>query len=169
MHGWPHTFALPLELALLLPDFHVVVPSMPGFAFSAPYDGTMTESVMARLMHTLMTGVLGYDRYLTYGKDISAKVSDLIASAYPAHVQGTRPDTLAAALNDSPAGLIAWIAEKLVEWSDTPTAEPRALERRISRERIIAEAMISGPRGAQPRPRRVSSGAISASWPRKSR
>lgn len=26
MHGWPHTFALQLECARLLPDFHVVVP-----------------------------------------------------------------------------------------------------------------------------------------------
>lgn len=51
MHGWPHTFALQLEFARLLPDFHVVVPSMPGFAFSAPYDGTMTESVMALDAH----------------------------------------------------------------------------------------------------------------------
>ncbi|MGV2984012.1 epoxide hydrolase family protein [Microbacterium sp. AGC85] len=186
MHGWPHTFALQLEFARLLPDFHVVVPSMPGFAFSAPYDGTMTESVMARLMHALMSDVLGYERYLTYGEDISANVSDLIAATYPAHVhgilathahfgtdeeragvedpaaraffdrlsasggphgayghiQGTRPDTLAAALNDSPAGLLAWLVEKLVEWSDTPTGRPEVLEHRISRDRILTEAMI---------------------------
>lgn len=186
MHGWPHTFALQLEFARLLTDFHVVVPSMPGFAFSAPYDGTMTESVMARLMHTLMTDALGYERYLTYGEDISANVSDLIAATYPdhvqgilathahfgtdeeragvedpeaqaffarladsggpdgayGHVQGTRPDTLAAALNDSPAGLLAWLVEKLVEWSDTPTSDPEMLERRISRDRVLTEAMI---------------------------
>jgi pimeloyl-ACP methyl ester carboxylesterase len=34
-----------------------------------------------------------------------------------AHVQRTRPDTLAVALADSPAGLAAWIAEKLWSWS----------------------------------------------------
>ncbi|WP_144796554.1 epoxide hydrolase family protein [Microbacterium paludicola] len=186
MHGWPHTFQLQLEFAHLLPDFDVIVPSLPGFAFSEPYDGTMTESVMAELMHRLMTETLGYDRYLTYGEDVSANVSDLIAAAYPSsvqgilathahfgtdaerarstdpaaraffdrlaasggpdgaygHVQGTRPDTLAAALNDSPAGLLAWIAEKLVEWSDTPSGQPHLLERRISRERILTEAMF---------------------------
>lgn len=38
------------------------------------------------------------------------------ASAY-AHVQATRPDTLAVALNDSPTGLLAWMVEKYVEWS----------------------------------------------------
>ena len=35
-------------------------------------------------------------------------------------IQGTRPQTLAYALTDSPAGLVAWIAEKFRAWSDTP-------------------------------------------------
>ncbi|HEX6286080.1 MAG TPA: epoxide hydrolase [Acidimicrobiia bacterium] len=34
-----------------------------------------------------------------------------------AEIQSTRPDTLAVALNDSPAGLLAWMLEKFVEWS----------------------------------------------------
>lgn len=187
MHGWPHTFALQLDFADLLPDFHVVVPSLPGFAFSSPYaDGPVTEHRLAATMHALMTDVLGYDRYLTYGEDVSANVNDLLAGTYGdtvtgvvvthshfpsrsersaltapeevaffarldewastngayGHVQATRPDTLAAALNDSPAGLVAWLAEKLAEWSDTPSDDPPAVERRISRERILTEAMI---------------------------
>ena len=187
MHGWPHTFALQLDFADLLPDFHVVVASMPGFAFSSPYaDGPMSEKRIAATMHALMTDVLGYERYVTYGEDVTANVSDLIAARYPeqvagivathahfptgeerevltdaaeraffddlaarhgpdgayGHVQSTRPDTLAVALNDSPAGLLAWLAEKLVEWSDTPPADPSAVERRISRDRILTEAMI---------------------------
>jgi pimeloyl-ACP methyl ester carboxylesterase len=32
--------------------------------------------------------------------------------------QGTKPQTLGAALNDSPAGLLAWIVEKFQAWSD---------------------------------------------------
>jgi pimeloyl-ACP methyl ester carboxylesterase len=35
-----------------------------------------------------------------------------------AHEQGTRPQTLGIALNDSPAGLLAWIVEKFRAWSD---------------------------------------------------
>ncbi len=35
-----------------------------------------------------------------------------------AHLQGTRPNTPAFALNDSPAGLAAWILEKFRDWSD---------------------------------------------------
>ncbi|GAA1830548.1 epoxide hydrolase family protein [Agromyces salentinus] len=187
MHGWPHTFALQLDFADRLPDFHVVVASLPGFAFSSPYaDGPMSETRIAATMHRLMTEVLGYERYLTYGEDVTANVSDLIAARYADHVEGilvthahfpngderaaltdpderaffagiadfheahgayghvqsTRPDTLAAALNDSPAGLLAWLAEKLVEWSDTPPGYPSAVERRISRDRILTEAMI---------------------------
>jgi len=34
------------------------------------------------------------------------------------HEQATRPHTLAVALGDSPAGLAAWIVEKLRAWSD---------------------------------------------------
>ncbi|WP_055477166.1 epoxide hydrolase family protein [Gordonia sp. HS-NH1] len=34
------------------------------------------------------------------------------------HQQSTRPDTLAVGLGDSPAGLAAWIVEKLVRWTD---------------------------------------------------
>ena len=33
-------------------------------------------------------------------------------------IMGTRPDTIAAALMDSPAGLAAWIVDKLYAWSD---------------------------------------------------
>ncbi|MBV9910970.1 MAG: epoxide hydrolase [Sinobacteraceae bacterium] len=35
-----------------------------------------------------------------------------------AHVQGTKPDVLGPALNDSPVGLAAWIVDKYRSWSD---------------------------------------------------
>ena len=38
--------------------------------------------------------------------------------------QSTRPSTLLAALGDSPAGLLAWIGEKLLDWPDTLDGEP---------------------------------------------
>src|SRR5262249_60262814 len=34
------------------------------------------------------------------------------------HIQGTKPQTLAYGLNDSPAGLAAWIVEKYRTWRD---------------------------------------------------
>ena len=34
------------------------------------------------------------------------------------HIQGTKPQTLAYSLNDSPVGLLAWIVEKFEAWSE---------------------------------------------------
>ena len=36
-------------------------------------------------------------------------------------IQGTRPQTLAYSLTDSPVGQLAWIAEKFKEWTDPAT------------------------------------------------
>jgi pimeloyl-ACP methyl ester carboxylesterase len=40
-----------------------------------------------------------------------------------AHIQATRPQILAHALGDSPAGLAAWILEKWLTWSDPATRD----------------------------------------------
>ncbi len=40
-----------------------------------------------------------------------------------AHVQATRPQTLTYALDDSPAGLAAWILEKFLTWTDPSTRD----------------------------------------------
>jgi pimeloyl-ACP methyl ester carboxylesterase len=42
----------------------------------------------------------------------------MAAEAGYSHEQGTKPHTLAVGLGDSPAGLAAWIVEKLRDWSD---------------------------------------------------
>lgn len=44
-------------------------------------------------------------------------------------IQSTRPQTLAYALTDSPAGQLAWIAEKYYEWTDSATAPEDAVDR----------------------------------------
>ena len=176
-HGWPYSFVemLPLarELAGRTVDlgggrtlgFEVVVPSLPGYGFSAPLsDRPFTGPVVAELMHALMTEVLGHASYLTYGEDVGSTTSDWLAALYPesvigqfathaafpaasrardltaeeqgwldrhdqewarglayARVQATRPEILATALNDSPVGLAAWIAEKLLAWAGDGT------------------------------------------------
>jgi len=43
-------------------------------------------------------------------------------------VQATRPQTIGYALVDSPVGLCAWIAEKLVDWSDTTLTRDQVLD-----------------------------------------
>ena len=49
-------------------------------------------------------------------------------------IQGTRPQTLAFALTDSPAGLAAWITEKFRAWSDCGGN----IESVIPRDRLVA-------------------------------
>ncbi len=49
------------------------------------------------------------------------------------HLQSTRPDTLAFALNDSPVGLAAWIGEKFRAWSDCDGV----IERSFSRDDVL--------------------------------
>lgn len=48
-------------------------------------------------------------------------------------IQSTRPQTLAYALNDSPAGLAAWVVEKWRSWTDSGGD----LERRLSRDFLL--------------------------------
>ncbi len=50
-----------------------------------------------------------------------------------AHLQATRPQTLACGLADSPAGLAAWIVEKFRAWSDCEGD----VERRFSKDELL--------------------------------
>jgi microsomal epoxide hydrolase len=53
-------------------------------------------------------------------------------------IQGTKPQTLAFALTDSPAGLAAWIVEKFRSWSDCNGT----IENAISRDRMLADIAL---------------------------
>ncbi|RAI58493.1 epoxide hydrolase family protein [Roseicella frigidaeris] len=53
-------------------------------------------------------------------------------------IQGTRPQTLAAALTDSPAGLAAWIAEKFHAWTDNDGR----IESAVPRDRMLADIAL---------------------------
>jgi len=183
-HGWPGSFCEYLDLIPLLADpaahggdpadaFTVVVPSLPGFGFSAaPPPGGLSAAAVAGLWHRLMTEGLGYPRFAAHGSDLGAGVTAWLARDFPAsvtgihlatpglaaprrprspaeerfaaevaawtaeeggyaHEQSTKPSTLGAALQDSPAGLATWIGEKVTAWSsvsgDGQPAFPRDL------------------------------------------
>ncbi|HWX28441.1 MAG TPA: epoxide hydrolase [Steroidobacteraceae bacterium] len=53
-------------------------------------------------------------------------------------IQGTKPQTLAFGLTDSPAGLAAWIAEKFRSWSDCDGIPENA----INRDRLLANISL---------------------------
>ncbi len=55
-----------------------------------------------------------------------------------AHIQHTRPQTLAYGLNDSPAGLAAWIVEKFRSWSDCDGE----VERRFTKEELLTNISL---------------------------
>ena len=174
-HGWPGSFVDFMKIIGPLTDpeahggnagdaFHVVMPSIPGFAFSqapkeAGYDPARIAALEAKLMARL-----GYSRYGVQGGDWGSIISTQVAlvdaprvaglhlnmcfGAAPAgadpnagltdkerervklrqvfqneetgyqQIQGTKPQTLGVALNDSPVGLAAWIVEKFRTWCD---------------------------------------------------
>lgn len=105
-HGYPSSVAEFLQLIepLVRPEsgqaFHVVAPSLPGYAFSTPLGGTgWTMSRTAHAWVELMRR-LGYSRYGVHGGDVGAGVSGLVAGLDPDHVLGmhvvTDPFTAAA-------------------------------------------------------------------------
>ncbi len=53
-------------------------------------------------------------------------------------IQGTKPQTLAYGLNDSPAGLAAWIVEKFRTWSDCKGD----VESRFTKDQLLTNIMI---------------------------
>ncbi|MGH9024216.1 MAG: alpha/beta fold hydrolase, partial [Acidimicrobiia bacterium] len=59
-------------------------------------------------------------------------------------IQGTKPQTLAYALSDSPAGLAAWMVEKFRAWSDCNGD----VESRFSRDLLLTNVMLYWVTGA---------------------
>jgi epoxide hydrolase len=78
-HGWPGSI---LEfanvIAPLSADYHLVIPSLPGYGFSGkPTKPGWDIPQIARAWDKLMRG-LGYDRYFAQGGDWGAAVTDMI-------------------------------------------------------------------------------------------
>ncbi|MGW5387692.1 epoxide hydrolase family protein [Nocardia sp. NPDC003963] len=102
-HGWPGSF---LEfLGVIEPlsrDFHLVIPSIPGFGFSGPtrergWDLVRVARAWAELMRRL-----GYERYGAQGGDFGSGISTALGAVAPGQVVGvhvnylpTRPDPAA--------------------------------------------------------------------------
>lgn len=174
LHGWPGSIWEFHKLIPLLTDparfggdpndaFTIVAPSLPGYAFSfRPHQPRLDRMATADVCATLMTEVLGYQRFGAQGGDIGTSIATRMGLVYPERlcgihlnflglfrdaaspghptaeeaqylqeiehwlaeevgyqwIQGTKPQTLAYGLTDSPVGLAAWIVEKFRTWSD---------------------------------------------------
>ena len=173
-HGWPGSVFEFLELIPRLTNpcqfggdpadsFTVVAPSLPGYGLSfSPGQPRFGAEEIADCFASLMTDVLGHQRFGAQGGDWGSFITSRLAYSYPDRligihlnmmplrrdpkmvadptseerkyleqlstwlkdetgyqwIQGTRPQTLAFALTDLPAGLAAWIIEKFRAWSD---------------------------------------------------
>jgi pimeloyl-ACP methyl ester carboxylesterase len=194
-HGWPSTVYDFLDVLGPLTDpakhggdgadaFHVVAPSIPGFAFSGPTIETgWGIKRTARAWLELMTR-LGYERFGAQGGDFGSIVSPELGRIAPdrligihlnaianastptgpsdlerlsaadrelaqqqeyewmarsgyAMEMGTRPQTIAYALNDSPAGQLAWKLEWFVDYDPTTTKQTP-----IDRDAILTNVTI---------------------------
>jgi pimeloyl-ACP methyl ester carboxylesterase len=166
VHGWPDGFIrFEKALPLLAERFELIVPSIPGFAFSGKPDHALGPVGVADLFAGLMTA-LGHERFGVHGADLGSQIGEQLALRHPgrllglhlgdiplrrlralaadaaaaltdserqtladlvewetaegayARLQRTKPQTIGVALDDSPAGLAAWIVEKFQAWTD---------------------------------------------------
>lgn len=188
-HGWPGSFVeFDRIIEPLSADFHVVVPSLPGFGFSVPLNGPGWELNRSTEAYATIMERLGYERYLAHGSDIGSGIAANLASFHPDRVigvhaamekaavtyfamfmpmpetltdaekttveaikaagkertgyfvlQGTRPQTLAHALSDSPIGQLAWIVEKYKEWSTPGNTVP---EEAVDRDQLLTNISL---------------------------
>jgi epoxide hydrolase len=103
-HGWPGSVAEFLDIIEpLRADFHVVVPSLPGYGWSGPttqpgWDVQRVADAWATLMARL-----GYERYGAQGGDWGAMVSARLAATDPEHVMGLHSNMLLAFPADASA------------------------------------------------------------------
>jgi pimeloyl-ACP methyl ester carboxylesterase len=183
-HGWPGSvFEFYKLIPLLSERFTVVAPSLPGYTLSfQPGQKRFAVEEIAEVFATLMTDVLGYQRFGVQGGDWGCFVASVLGHRHAERVlglhlnmlavrrdpamlanptaaeqvylgelnqflreetgyqwiQGTRPQTLAFGLTDSPAGLAAWLLEKFRAWTDC-NGHP---ENALSRDEMLANIAL---------------------------
>jgi pimeloyl-ACP methyl ester carboxylesterase len=98
-HGYPDSFYRFHKLIPLLTDpfahggvasdaFDVVVPSLPGYAYSEPRERAGGLFGFGELWHRLMTEALGYDTFGAHGGDWGSTVTEHLARSHSASLIG---------------------------------------------------------------------------------
>ncbi|UBU18131.1 epoxide hydrolase family protein [Nonomuraea gerenzanensis] len=89
LHGWPGTFVEFLDvIEPLSRDFHLVIPSLPGFGFSSPLSATGWDAARTGRAFTELMERLGYDRYGVQGGDAGAFIAPEMGKQAPDRVVG---------------------------------------------------------------------------------
>jgi pimeloyl-ACP methyl ester carboxylesterase len=123
-HGWPSTTFEFSKVVGPLTDpaahggdpadaFHLVVPSLPGYGFSAaPRERGMSASRVSDLWVELM-GALGYERFASHGGDWGSAVTTALGARHPERMVGLHLTMLA-----PPIDVAALTPEQRTWWDD---------------------------------------------------
>ena len=107
MHGWPGSVFEFLDILPMLTDpgahggdpadaFTVIAPSLPGFGLSfAPGQRRFSLQEMVDCFHSLMTAVLGFDRFGVQGGDWGAFAASNFGLRYPECLTGIHQNMIA--------------------------------------------------------------------------
>ncbi|KAF4997501.1 hypothetical protein FGRMN_3865 [Fusarium graminum] len=92
LHGWPGSFLEFLQILSILKErytpetlpYHIVVPSLPGYAFSSPppLDQDFDIGDVARVINTLMVNLGFGSGYVAQGGDIGSRILRVLAATY---------------------------------------------------------------------------------------
>jgi pimeloyl-ACP methyl ester carboxylesterase len=159
-HGWPGSVIELLETVGPLTDptkyggtaadaFHVVLPSLPGYGFSAePTELGWDSGRIAHAWADLMKR-LGYTRYVAQGGDVGALVSDVMGRQAPSGLLGIHLNLLAGA---------PFIVDHLPKTSEQERAAHAALgtfttdgfgyfQEQVTRPQTIGYSLLDSPIG----------------------
>jgi len=159
-HGWPGSVLEQLKIIDPLTDpamhgasasdaFHVVIPSMPGYGFSAkPTSAGWGPERMGRAWAELMKR-LGYTRYVAQGGDVGALVTDVMGRQAPAGLAGIHLSLLAGA---------PFIVDHLPKKTEQEIAAHKALatfttdgfgyfQEQVTRPQTIGYSLLDSPVG----------------------
>jgi pimeloyl-ACP methyl ester carboxylesterase len=132
--------------------WHELMTSTLGYRRYGAHGGDWGSTVTEHLARSHSASVVGihltdvpFWHAFQKPSDPSPAEADFLATIeqYPmqegayAIIQGTRPQTLADGLNDSPAGLAAWIVEKFQRWSDCGDD----IERSFTKDELLTNVM----------------------------
>jgi pimeloyl-ACP methyl ester carboxylesterase len=157
-NGWPSSFYELLELARRLSSpsqhggdpadaFTVIVPSLPGFTFSAPRPSLETSPPTHELWHRLMHDELGFDKYGAYGGDLGAGITGWLAQAHPESVTGILLTDADRTLRDSDTDLTAEERTYLDDVAAWSRAEGAYAHQQRTKPLTLAQGLSDSPAG----------------------
>ena len=148
LHGWPGSF-LEFEALIspLVADGHdVVVPSLPGFAFSGRPASPIGPKQTAELMHGLMVELFGAARYLVQGGDWGAAIGAWMAHDHPDAVAALHLNMVLVQAEDAlpkKPDELAWAARR----AELAKEETGYSQEQGSRPQTLGVAMSDSPVG----------------------